>query len=1039
MATPNFQSPQINPFGLSNVGLNSSPDFADIDRDGDLDAFVGDSNGNIRYFQNTGSANSPSFAAARSNPFGLSDVGTDSSPSFFSFGSASYLNALVGSENGTIFYFRNTGTVSSPSFAAPVSNPFALSRPGARNSSPTLVDINGDRILDAFVGDFNGNIYYYQGVRNGSNFAAVQTNPFGLSDVGNYSSPDFADIDGDGDLDAFVGDFNGNTYYFQNTGNFRSPSFAPAVSNPFGLSDVGSISSPTLVDIDGDGDLDAFIGNVTGNIQYFQNNSTPTAINFSNTSALAENSDTTNRIKVADITITDDRQGTNNLSFSGTDAASFELLGTSLYLKAGTILDYETKQSYSITVAVDDPTIGTTPDLTRVFTLNVTNINEAPTAVNFSNTVTEIAENSNTTSPIKVADIIVTDDALGTNNLTLSGTAADTAAFEIVGGSLYIRTGTVLDFETKPVYTVTVNVDDPTLGSSPDLSRTFTLNLADITDNLPFLVTNTNDSGVGSLRWAIDNANRASNPQTIDFDPSLTGQTINLSSGALQITDSVRINADIDENGTADITVDAGGTSRVLEISANRTVVIEGMVLRGGSGDGVGGIFNSGNLTLRNSSVSNNFGIGNTGLGGGGIYNNGSNSILDLLSSTISNNTTTERGGGIYNNGGRVMIANSRIESNVAELGGGGIYNNGGSVIVNDSTFDSNTSNTIGGGLVNDNGTTTLNSATLINNTATDTVSGAIFNNGSTLGLGSVVTLNGGTVSGGIAANTINSGLLVINGTDNGESLQGSSGVDQISGLEGDDLLQGFQGNDTLVGGDGNDTVNGGDNNDLLQGGAGNDLLGGLGGTDQMEGGTGNDTYTVNNAAATLIEAVGEGTDTVRSQISWSLDSNFENLTLLGAGNLNSTGNDIINTLTGNGGNNILDGKSSNDRLIGNGGDDVLIGGAGADTVTGGNGNDRFVFNAISEGGDRITDFTANSDQIGVSAAGFGAGLSVGTLLASQFAIGTMTTTDQRFLYDTATGSLFFDSNGSAADGRTRIATLTAQPSISANDIVVVA
>ncbi len=206
-----------------------------------------------------------------------------------------------------------------------------------------------------------------------------------------------------------------------------------------------------------------------------------------------------------------------------------------------------------------------------------------------------------------------------------------------------------------------------------------------------------------------------------------------------------------------------------------------------------------------------------------------------------------------------------------------------------------------------------------------------------------------------------------------------------------------------------------------------------------MEGGTGNDTYTVNNAAATLIEAVGEGTDTVRSQISWSLDDNFENLTLLGAGNLNGTGNDIINTLTGNRGNNVLDGKSSNDRLIGNDGDDVLIGGAGADTVTGGNGNDRFVFNAISEGGDRITDFTANSDQIAVSAAGFGAGLSVGTLLASQFAIGTMTTTDQRFLYETSTGSLFFDSNGSAADGRTRIATLTTKPSISANDIVVVA
>ncbi len=754
--------------------------------------------------------------------------------------------------------------------------------------------------------------------------------------------------------------------------------------------------------------------------------------------SLPENSSTASRIKVADIVVTDDGVGTNTLSLAGADAAAFEIISNVLYLKAGTTLDFETKPSYSVAVNVNDPTVGSNPDASALFTLPIGNVNEAPTAVNFDNAVTEIAENSNTTSPIKVADIIVTDDALGTNNLTLSGNAADTAAFEIVGGSLYIRTGTVLDFETKPVYTVTVNVDDPTVGSSPDASRTFTLNLADVTDAPPFLVTNTNDSGVGSLRWAIDNANRAPNTQTIDFAPEMIGQTIDLSSGALQITDSTRINADIDENGSADVTVDAGGISRVLEVSANKIVTIQGMVLKGGLGDGAGGIFNRGNLTLRNSSVRNNIGIGNTGLGGGGIYNSGASSVLTLLGSTISNNSTTERGGGIYNNGGQVTIDNSRVENNSAEAGGG-FYNNGGSVTVNDSTFDNNNSNTIGGGLVNDNGTTTLNSSTLINNTAANTLSSAIFNNGSTLGLGSVVTLNGGTVSGGVYGNTINSGLLVIKGTGNGETLQGSSGGDQISGLEGDDLLQGFQGNDTLVGGDGNDVVNGGDNNDLLQGGAGNDLLGGLGGTDQMEGGTGNDTYTVNNAAATLIEAVGEGTDTVRSQISWSLGSNFENLTLLGTGNLDGTGNDLNNTLTGNSGNNTLNGQSGNDQMVGNDGDDVLIGGIRVDTSTGGAGNDRFAFNIIAGGVDRITDFVSGSDKIQISAGGFGAGLSIGILAESQFALNSITTTAQRFLYNTTTGALFFDANGRATGERTQIATLTTKPSISANDIVVVA
>ncbi len=552
-----------------------------------------------------------------------------------------------------------------------------------------------------------------------------------------------------------------------------------------------------------------------------------------------------------------------------------------------------------------------------------------------------------------------------------------------------------------------------------------------------FLVTNTNDSGVGSLRWAIENANTTSGSQTIEFARSLSGQTININ-GIFQITDSGNIDGDIDNNGTADIRINAGGGSQLFNISANQTVTIEGMVLSAGQGNGFGGISNSGNLTLLNSTVVDNNDFGNAGLGGGGIFNSGTNSVLTLVGSTVTSNATNKRGGGIYNNGGQVTITNSHIDFNFADLdSGGGLYNNGGTVIVNNSTIDRNSSN-VGAGLVNDNGTTTLNSSTLLNNTATDTVSSAINNKGNVLGLGSVVTLNASTVSGGVYGNTFNSGLLVITGTNSGETLQGSSGVDQISGSGGNDLLQGYQGNDTLIGGDGNDVVNGGDNNDLLQGGAGNDRLGGLGGTDQMEGGTGNDTYTVNNAAATLIEAAGEGTDTIRSQISWSLDDNFENLTLLGAGNLNGTGNDIINALTGNRGNNVLDGKSSNDRLIGNDGDDVLIGGVGIDTVTGGNGNDRFVFNAVNEGGDRITDFVTGNDKIQISAGGFGAGLSVGILAESQFAIGTMTTTDQRFLYDTATGSLFFDSNGSAADGRTRIATLTAQPSISANDIVIV-
>ena len=104
--------------------------------------------------------------------------------------------------------------------------------------------------------------------------------------------------------------------------------------------------------------------------------------------------------------------------------------------------------------------------------------NQAPSAIALTNTTTAILENSNTTAAVKVADITVTDDGLGTNNLTLSG--ADASAFQITGASLYIKAGTVIDFETKTSYNVTVNVDDTTIGSTPDASVNFVLAVTDV-------------------------------------------------------------------------------------------------------------------------------------------------------------------------------------------------------------------------------------------------------------------------------------------------------------------------------------------------------------------------------------------------------------------------------------------------------------------------------------------------------------------------------------------------------------------------------
>jgi Domain of unknown function (DUF4347)/Cadherin-like/WD40-like Beta Propeller Repeat len=101
-------------------------------------------------------------------------------------------------------------------------------------------------------------------------------------------------------------------------------------------------------------------------------------LTLSNPIAATPEGNNPTRIKVADILINDDGTGTNTLTIGGTDAANFEIDGLGLYLKANTNPDFETKTSYSVTVAVDDATIGSTPDATQALNLRITNVNRAP-------------------------------------------------------------------------------------------------------------------------------------------------------------------------------------------------------------------------------------------------------------------------------------------------------------------------------------------------------------------------------------------------------------------------------------------------------------------------------------------------------------------------------------------------------------------------------------------------------------------------------------------------------------------------------------
>ncbi|MEM9926353.1 MAG: putative Ig domain-containing protein [Cyanobacteria bacterium P01_D01_bin.50] len=263
----------MNPFGLDDVGGNASPTFADIDDDRDLDAFVGNRAGNTLFFENEGTASNPSFASRIANPFGLGDVGGRAAPTFADIDDDGDLDAFVGNGAGNTLFFENEGTASNPSFAGPITNPFGL-RDTGNFANPIFVDIDGDGDLDAFDDDSSGRILFFENEGTASNpsFAASIRNPFGLGGVGGFANPTFADIDGDGDLDAFDDNSSSRILFFENEGTASNPSFAASIRNPFGLGDVGEFANPTFADIDGDGGLDAFVGNGAGNTVFFENN-----------------------------------------------------------------------------------------------------------------------------------------------------------------------------------------------------------------------------------------------------------------------------------------------------------------------------------------------------------------------------------------------------------------------------------------------------------------------------------------------------------------------------------------------------------------------------------------------------------------------------------------------------------------------------------------------------------------------------------------------------------------------------------------------
>jgi Ca2+-binding RTX toxin-like protein len=237
-----------------------------------------------------------------------------------------------------------------------------------------------------------------------------------------------------------------------------------------------------------------------------------------------------------------------------------------------------------------------------------------------------------------------------------------------------------------------------------------------------------------------------------------------------------------------------------------------------------------------------------------------------------------------------------------------------------------------------------------------------------------------------------------------------------------------------------------------LEGADGGDTLYGAAGADTLAGGAGDDVYILDDTLDQVVETAGAGVDTVQFLLStpgafFTLGAEVENGVLVSAGLVNLAGNSAANVLTGGGGANLLSGGGGADTLSGGLGNDTLSGGTGADRLTGGAGSDVFRFEGLPDtGADLITDFAAGVDKLLLSLAAFTgiAGSAAGALGANLFWSGAGVTSahdaDDRLVYNTTTGTLYYDPDGLGGATAIALATFgTAKPILTAGDFILAA
>jgi hypothetical protein len=259
----------------------AAPALGDVDGDGDLDALLGYDDGTFRYVENAvvrpvRIGLGPLVGAP--DPFAGHSGGAYETPALGDLDGDGDRDLVAGSSLGDLRFYENTGNAETARFQARTGSANPLPALLGTNSAPTLGDVDGDGDLDLIAVDHSGAIgmfHYY--ANTGSAIAAafaLQTgaqDPLATLAPGRNAAPAIGDVDLDGDLDLITGRdeptvLSGGFSYFQNTGSATSPSFVErtGAANPLGSKVAELRSAPALGNIDYDRGLELVVGSSGG-------------------------------------------------------------------------------------------------------------------------------------------------------------------------------------------------------------------------------------------------------------------------------------------------------------------------------------------------------------------------------------------------------------------------------------------------------------------------------------------------------------------------------------------------------------------------------------------------------------------------------------------------------------------------------------------------------------------------------------------------------------------------------------------------------